>query len=293
MGSVLEDLSSAVSELASRLAPAVVGVGRAGSGLVVAEGAVVTNAHNLGHEEISVVFADGRRATGTVAGADLRGDLAVVSVDTSGVAAPPFVDRAPSAGTLVVALANPGGTGVRASLGVISATDVAFRGPDGHRVSGALEHTAPLVRGASGGPVADATGAVVGIDTHRMGEGAYLALPADHNLRTRVNALAKGEVPRRPRLGVALAPSHVARRLRRSVGLPERDGVLVHAVEEGGPAASAGIRQGDLIVRVGGTDVRDADTLAAALEEAHPGRPLLVALVRGADDLSVTVTLPS
>lgn len=292
MGSVLEELSSAVSELGARLAPSVVGVGRAGSGLVVAEGKVVTNAHNLGHEEVTVTFSDGRRATGTVAGADLRGDLAVVSVDTAGAPVPAFASTAPAAGSVVVALANPGGTGVRASLGVVSATDVAFRGPDGHRVTGAIEHTAPLVRGASGGPVVDATGKVVGIDTHRVGEGAYLALPADGALRTRVEHLAEGDVPRRPRLGVALAPSHVARRLRRSVGLPDRNGVLVHAVEDGGPAADAGIRQGDLLVRVGETDVSDVDTLAAALDSAPAGQALAVALVRGAEDISVTVTLP-
>lgn len=292
MGTVLEELSSAVSELTAKLAPSVVGVGRSGSGLVVADGMVVTNAHNLGHEEVPVVFADGRRATGTVAGADRRGDLAVVAVDTGDAPAPAFASAAPSAGSLVVALANPGGTGVRASLGVVSATDVAFRGPDGHRVSGAIEHTAPLVRGASGGPVVDVSATVVGIDTHRVGEGAYLALPADEALRARVEHLAKGEVPRRPRLGVALAPPHVARRLRRSVGLPDRDGVLVHAVEDGGPADAAGIRQGDLIVAVGGSDVGDVDTLAAALEAAPAGQALTVALVRGADELSVTVQLP-
>lgn len=292
MGTAWQELSSAVSELVERLSPAVVGVGPAGSGLVAGDGVVVTNAHNLREGDVAVVFADGRRAPGRVAGADLHGDLAVVSVDTVGVVPPAFAERQPVPGAVVVAMANPGGAGVRASLGVVSAVDVAFRGPGGRRVTGAIEHTAPLVRGSSGGPVLDDSGAVVGIDTHRVGEGAYLALRADAELHGRVEALARGESPRRPRLGIAVAPTHVARRLRRSVGLPERQGVLVRAVEPSGPAEAAGIRQGDLLVTVAGAAVPDADALAAALEAAPTGQPVVVGVVRGAEELSITVELP-
>ena len=292
MAQVLEELSSAVAELAGRLAPSVVGVGRGGSGLVVGEGQVVTNAHNLRDGEVTVTFADGRRAPGTVAAADLHGDLAVVSVDTAGAPAPAFASTPPGVGAVVVALANPGGRGVRASFGTVSAVEVAFRGPGGRRVTGALEHTAPLVRGSSGGPVVDAAGAVVGVDTHRVGEGAYLAIVADAALRARIDALGRGEAPARPRLGIAVAPSHVARRLRRAVGLPEREGVLVHAVEEGGPAERAGIRQGDLLVTVGGTDVADVDSLAAAVAAAA-GTTVEARVVRGAEELGVSVEVPA
>lgn len=289
---VLEELSSTVSDLVRRLSSAVVGVGPAGSGFVVGAGLVVTNAHNVRRGEPVVTFADGRRETGSVAGADLDGDLAVIAVDTGTIAAPDFAEATPAPGAVVVALANPGGAGVRASLGVVSAADVVFRGPGGRRLSGALEHSAPLVRGASGGPLVDGTGAVVGIDTHRVGEGAYLALPADTTLRARLDALARGETPRRPRLGIAVAPPHVARRLRRAVGLPDRTGVLVHAVEEDGPAGRAGIRRGDLLVAMGGTEVADADQLAAALEAAPAGQALRVELVRGTEETSVSVELP-
>ena len=292
MAQVLEELSSAVSELAGRLAPAVVGVGRGGSGLVVGDGQVVTNAHNLRDGEVTVTFADGRRAAGTVAAADLHGDLAVVSVDTAGAPVPAFADGGVAVGTVVVALANPGGRGVRASIGTVSAVDVAFRGPGGRRVTGAVEHTAPLVRGSSGGPVVDARGAVVGIDTHRVGEGAYLAIVADPALRARIDALGRGEAPARPRLGIAVAPAHVARRLRRAVGLPERDGVLVHAVEEGGPADGAGIRQGDLLVTIGGITVTDVDSLAAAVQAAA-GTTVEVRVVRGAEELTLSVEVPA
>lgn len=292
MGTVLEELSAAVSALAERVGPAVVGVGGSGSGLVVGAGAVVTNAHNLREGEVTLTFADGRRAPGTVSGADLHGDLAVVAVDTADLTAPAFAELSPVSGSVVVALSNPGGTGVRISMGVVSAVDVAFRGPGGRRVTGALEHTAPLVRGSSGGPVVDASGRVVGIDTHRVGDGAYLALPADDALRQRIDALAQGQTPRRPRLGIAVAPPHVARRLRRAVGLSERPGVLVHAVEQDGPAARAGIGQGDLVVAVGDVAVGDVDDLASALEASAPGQPVVVHLVRGAEELTVTVELP-
>ena len=102
-----------------------------------------------------------------------------------------------------------------------------------------------------------------------------------------MDALARGESPTRPRLGVAVAPSHVARRLRRSVGLPERDGILVRGVEDDSPAAAAGIQAGDLIVEVGGKPVTDADDLYAALGALE--LPFEVKVVRGTDERTVQV----
>lgn len=291
MATVAEDLSKSVADVAARVAPSVVGVGAGGSGVVVAAGLVVTNAHNLRHEDVVVTFSDGRRVDGRPAGVDVEGDLAVVSVDTGDAPVLPVGGTAVRMGDAVLALANPGGRGVRVSVGFVSALDVAFRGPGGGRVRGAIEHTAPLARGSSGGPVLDVLGNLIGIDTHRVGDGFYLALPADEALRGRVDALARGEVPRRPRLGIAIAPPRVARRLRQSVGLPERDGLLVHAVEEGGPADRAGMRQGDLVVRVAGTDVTTVDDLASTLETSDTTAALEVLVVRGADEVTLAVDL--
>ena len=173
------------------------------------------------------------------------------------------------------------------TFGLVSAVSRAFRGPGGRRIDGSVEHTAPLAPGSSGGPLLDATGRLVGLNTNRIGEGFYLALPADAALRGRVDALARGESPVRPRLGVAVAPSHVARRMRRSVGLPERDGVLVRGVEDGSLAAAAGIQSGDLIVEAGGKPVTDADDLFAALAAVEI--PFEVKIVRGADERTVKV----
>ena len=163
----------------------------------------------------------------------------------------------------------------------------AFRGPGGRRIDGSVEHTAPLAPGSSGGALLDGDGRLVGLNTNRIGEGFYLALPADAALRARIDALGRGESPQRPRLGVAVAPSHVARKMRRSVGLPERDGILVRGVEDDSLAAAAGIQSGDLIVEAGGKPIADADDLHAALAELE--LPFEVKLVRGTDERTVQV----
>jgi serine protease Do len=291
MGKVLEELSAEVRSAAEKVGPSVVGVGAGGSGAVVSAGVVVTNAHNLRGEETVVSFAGGRRAPGRATGVDIDGDLAVLAVDTADAPALVWSTVAARVGDAVLGCANPGGRGLRVSVGFVSAVDVAFRGPGGRKVGGALEHTAPLARGSSGGPLLDSGGTLVGIDTHRVGDGFYLAVPADEELRGRVDALGRGEEPQRPRLGIAVAPPHVARRLRRSVGLPEREGILVRAVEDGGPAAAAGIRQGDLVVAVAGTAVGTVDELAAALAGAGSGVAVDLSVVRGVEELTVTVTV--
>src|SRR3954468_5494048 len=288
---VLEEISASVKSVADRLGPAVVGLGRGwgrGSGVVTAPGTVLTNAHNLRGTEVTVTFADGRTETGSVAGVDADGDLAVIAVETGDVEPAEFGDPdALGIGSIVVALANPGGRGLRATLGLVSATGRSFRGPRGRRIRGSIEHTAPLPRGSSGGPLADTEGRLLGLNSVRMDGGLILALPADEALRERADALARGESLSRPRLGIAIAPSHVARRLRRAVGLPERDGLLVRWVEEGSPADSAGIEKGDLIVPPAGPPVTGID----ALEPHLTGDELTLTVVRGTEERDVPIRL--
>ncbi|MEY2420133.1 MAG: serine protease Do [Acidimicrobiaceae bacterium] len=289
---VLEELSSAAAGVVAQVGPAVVRIGRGGGrgcGVVLSAGIVATNAHNLRGEEVLVTFADGRQAVGTVAATDVDGDLAVLRVDTG--EAPPITwsDGGPGVGQVVFAVTRSGAGGERVSFGMVSGTERAFRGPRGRRIKGSLEHTAPLPRGSSGSPVVTADGAVVGINTNRLGDGFYLALPADSELQARLASLSAGESRTRPRLGVGLAPAHVASALRRSVGLDPRDGLLVRVVEEGSPAESAGIRQGDLIVAVNGTAVTTADDLFDAMDTG--GGDLQVKVVRGTDEVDITVRL--
>jgi len=287
---IIEELQAAVSAVAERVGPSIVGIGRGtrGSGVVIGPGKILTNAHNLRGDEVTVSFADGRRLRGTVAGFDGDGDLAVIDVDTADTAAVEWADGSDLAiGTAVFGAGASHGGGTRVTFGLVSAVAQAFRGPGGRRIDGSVEHTAPLAPGSSGGALLDAAGHLVGLNTNRIGEGFYLALPADAALRTRVDALTRGESPKRPRLGVAVAPSHVARQMRRSVGLPERDGILVRSVEDGSLAAAAGIQAGDLIVEAGSRPIADADDLHAALAAVEP--PFEVKLVRGADELTVQV----
>jgi S1-C subfamily serine protease len=257
--------------------------------VVLADGRVATNAHNLRGEETTVVFADGRSVVGSVAGVDVDADLAVISVDTGGAPTIAWADDGTArVGAPVFAVANPGGQ-LRVTFGLVSAVGRAFRGPRGRRIAGSIEHTAPLPRGSSGGPVVDAAGNLLGLNTNRLGDGFYLALPADAELRRRLEALGRGESPTRPRLGIGIAPARVARQLRRAVGLPERDGLLVRVVEEGGPGDRAGLRTGDLLVEAGGRAVTDADELYEALDQVGEGQTLELRVVRGSEELTVTV----
>lgn len=289
----LEDLTNTLQTVADRVGPAVVGIGHrrgAGSGIVVADGRVVTNAHNVRGDVVHVRLHDGSRREGTVAAADPDSDLAVVHVDTGDITSVEWhTDGRPELGAAVFALSLArSGAATRATFGTVAAVDRAFRGPRNRPISGAFEHTAPLARGASGGPVVDPAGALLGINTHRLGEGFYLAVPADRSLRDRIDALAAGQAPSQRRLGVALAPPHVARRLRAAVGLPERDGLLVQQVFDDTPAAAAGLRRGDLIVAIGGADVDSVDVLYAALSRQDDTMTLRI--LRGTDETDLTVT---
>src|SRR3954470_14202847 len=291
---VLEEVTQAVRSAAEQVGPAVVGLGRGwgrGFGVVIADGAGLTTAHNLRGDQVTVVFSDGRRETGEVAGVDAEGDVAVVSVDTGEVEPIEWGDPGElGAGSVVLALANPGGRGLRTTLGLVSSIGSSLRGARGRRIRGTIEHTAPLPRGSSGGPLVDADGRLLGLNAVRMDGGLIVALPADAALRERAEGLARGETQVRPRLGVAIAPAHVARRLRRAVGLPERDGLLVRWVEDGGPADSAGIEKGDLIVAAGGEAVARADDLQPRVEAARGG-DIVLTLVRGTEEREVTVSL--
>jgi serine protease Do len=291
---VLSDIQSAIENIVGSVGPTVVGIGDRwshGSGVVVADGKVVTNAHNLRGETVTVTFNDGRTAEGTAAGVDADGDLAVVSVDTGGAPAATWADgETPGVGSPVFGLANPGGRGLRVTFGTVSGVRRSFRGPRGRRIEGAVEHTAPLLPGSSGGPVVDGDGRVIGLNTHRLGEGFYLAVPADAELTRRIDTLAEGRSPSRPRLGVAIVPPRMARRLRRSVGLPEAEGLLVRYVEEGSPAERAGLQQGDLITSAAGSAVKAPDDLFAAMEGAGDGG-LSLEILRGTEQREVSVRL--
>jgi len=291
---ILDEIQENIARLAEGAGSSVVGIGQrwgAGSGIVLGEGRVLTNAHNVRGDEVTVTFAGGRTAQGTVVARDIDSDVAVIDTDTSGASVLPWADgTAASIGMPVFALSNPGGRGLRVTFGFVSGVDRAFRGPRGRRITGSVEHTAPLLPGSSGGPIVNAAGQLLGINTNRLGEGFYLAMPADEALRGRIEALGRGEFTTTPQLGVALAPGHMARRMRRAVGLPELDGLLIRDVVDGSPAKRADLAGGDLIVAAGGQPVRTVDDLFDALQAAGTGT-IELKLVRGTEERTVQVTL--
>jgi serine protease Do len=274
------DLSTLIGHTAERFGPSVVGLrgdGR-GTGFVLAEGRVLTAAGNLAGDSAEVVFADGSAATGRVTGLDRRRGLAVLALDTGGRAPLAFSGADHGLGATVVALANPWGHALSATAGFVASRRTRPTG---------LAHTALCPRGAGGGPLLDAEGALVGVNATRLPGGFVLAIATDAETRARVAALTAAEERDDRTLGVAIAPRREARRLRRAVGLEERDGLLVRGVAADSAAALAGIQQGDLIVAVDGTPIASVDDLLARLETSEA--ELRATVVRGSTEHVLTV----
>ncbi len=288
--SVLTEIAAASRAAHAAAAPATVAIGRhsRGVGVVIAPDRVLTSAHNLRDRTTQVTFADGRHAQAALVGSDADHDVVVLEVPTDDLTPLTWADASVEPGDAVFALARTAG-GDRITAGTVSGVGRSFRGPRGRRVNGAVEHTAPLAQGSSGGPLVDAEGRLVGLNTHRLGEGFYLALPADADLRQRVDALLGGHHLRTRRLGIVIVPGPRAARLRRRVGLPEVAGLLIRAVAEGSPAASAGLDEGDLLTALDGNPVASVDDLWDALDAAADRPAVEVTVLRGTDERTVTV----
>jgi len=290
----LDGIREEIQKVAGQAGNGVVGIGQRwgiGSGVVLGKDQILTNAHNVRGDEVTVTFPDGHTAAGRVLGHDIDGDLAVIGVETGDLSAIEWAtDGPPGIGTPVFALSNPGGRGLRVTIGFVTGVERSFRGPRGRRITGSIEHDAPLLPGSSGGPIVTDEGRLLGLNTNRLGEGFYLAIPADESLRARVEALGRGESTGRVRLGIGVAPPHVASRMRRAVGLPDADGILIRMVEDDSPAARAGLAKGDLIVLAAGRPVGGIDDLFDALGTAADGVIQLV-ILRGTEERAVDVQL--
>jgi S1-C subfamily serine protease len=280
---VSSDYENLIQRAATQIGPSVVGLrgGARGSGTIVASGRVLTSAGNLTGGTPEVVFADGRSAAATVTGLDRRRGFAALSVATGALAPLAFGAENPPIGTTVIALANPWGRGLSVTLGFAASNRV--------RPAQGVAHTALCPRGASGGPLVAPDGGLLGLNMIRLDGGFVLATATDAETRERIERLVAAERRSDRTLGVAIAPPRVAQRLRRSVGLAERDGLLVRGVEADSAAFSAGITQGDLIVAVGDSPIGSVDDLLAHLEK--DGSELALTVVRGTDEHTLTARL--
>ncbi len=241
--------------------------------------------HRLIQDRVLLALPGAGTVEGELAGVERRLGLALLRVETG--AAPPvrWAPQTPPPGTTVFALGDPG-TGLRITAGMVSCEPFTVRSRGGRALE-MLEHTAPMPRGAGGGPVVDDTGAVLGLNALRGDPGFLLAIPSA-SVREGLERMLAGR--QSPRLGVAVVSAREGRRMRSAVGLPERPGVLVRAVEENSPAARAGVLAGDLLIRLGDTAIADVGDLLAALESASDG-VVAVGIVRATEEREVEVEL--
>ena len=282
---------TAIEDIAARIGPSVVGLqdgSRGGSGVLVAPGIVATLARNVHGDDLTLVTGDGATHDATVLGVDPSVDLAVLRTGaTAPFAAWSTASEPPRLGVKVYALADPGGRGLRVTSGSVASAPRGVRGPAGRLIPDAVEHTAPLPRGAGGGPLVDRSGAIVGLNALRRDGGLLLAWPATA-LRDRATALAAGERTAPRRLGVALVGARQTGRMRAAVGLDPVDGLLVRGVQEGSVADRAGITRGDVVVGADGTPVATLDDLHAAVDAAGAGA-LELEVLRGSERVTLRV----
>jgi S1-C subfamily serine protease len=312
------DESSATIDVAARVSPAVVrivvggvadpnGAGGAipetgvGSGVIYdANGWILTNRHVVeGGESLEVELKDGRKLSGTVYGIDTLTDLAIVKVDATDL---PTASLGSSGdlkvGQLVVAIGSPLGTYSNSvTSGIVSAKGRAITTDGGQDLTNLIQTDAAINPGNSGGPLLDAAGSVVGINTAiaRDSTGIGFAIPIDIARPIMEQAVA-GEKLARPYLGIVYRAIDV--QFAADENLPVDKGALVipgqngsAGVVSGGPAASAGLREGDIIVSIDGEAIDTEHPLDATLSQFAPGRVVTVEVLRDGEPVSLEVTL--
>jgi len=293
---LLDAYSRAVIGVVELAGPAVVsleiGTARrpsgAGSGFVVTpDGYVMTNSHVVsGAKHITISTQAGETATGQLVGDDPATDLAVLRVDPAAVAGryvPIDAAIAPRVGQLAVAIGNPLGFESTVSTGVVSALGRSLRGKGGRLIDGVIQHTAPLNPGNSGGPLLDGAGRVLGVNTAIIArsQGIGFAIAVETAAWVLGQLLQHGRV-RRAYLGIGATRRPLDRRLAYHHGLGAA-AVEVQSVESGSPAARAGLRDGDLLVRFADSAIEGIDGLHRVLRSwpAETVAPLIV-IRRGA-----------
>ncbi|MGH7312288.1 MAG: S1C family serine protease [Candidatus Rokuibacteriota bacterium] len=261
--------------------------------LITPDGYVLTNSHVVhAAGRLEVTLTDGRTLGATMVGDDPSTDLAVIRVSASSLPAATLGQSATlRVGQLVIAIGNPFGFQSTVSAGVVSALGRSLRGATGRLIENIIQTDVPLNPGNSGGPLVDSRGRVVGINTAiiAIAQGIAFAIPVDTARWVVSELLMRGRV-RRAYLGLTGRTRSVDRHLARLVGLSQQTAVEIVAVEPASPAAQAGLREGDLIVRLDAGPVARIDDLHRALAIQAVGVTVVLTLVRAGTRLEVTVT---
>ena len=249
-------------------------------------GLIVTANHTVRvDEDITVTRPDGRAIAATVAGRDPAIDIAVLKVDAPDVAVADLGEsNAVRVGHLVLAV----GRGPCASWGVVSAIGEG-RGP--RSAGGALfSLDLTLYPGFSGGPLVNAQGQVIGVNSSGTSRHLQLAIPSAAVTRVVDELVRRGRLAR-PYLGVGTQPVSLPESLRQRFNLEQPTAVIVVAVQPSSPAASAGLLMGDVIVSLGGTSITDPGDLASVLRPDHVGEEMTVSVLRGGEPRDIRITV--
>lgn len=285
LSSFSDSLAAAVDAAAPSLVRVQTGR-RVASGLVWGEGLVITVARAVSrrHRPV-VVLPDGTSQEAEIVGRDPSLDLALLRVPTEGLVAPVRAEAAPRVGHLVLALGRPGGA-PRASLGMVGAVGGAWTTPDGGQVDAFWDVDGALPGGFSGGPLVDAHGAVLGVNTSGILRGGA-TLPAATIDRAVAALLEHGD--RSPGfLGVLFQPAKLGEEQAAVAGQP--GALLITGLKPGGPAATAGLLVGDLLLAVDEHAIAGWDDLAQALG-GKAGEGATVRVLRNGALLDVAVAV--
>jgi S1-C subfamily serine protease len=284
---VLQDLSDALAATVKATGSSVVRVEARrrlpASGIIwSSDGVIVTAYHVVERDEnISVGLPDGQSVPATLVGRDPTTDLAVLRAQvptTSGAVPPTWADPDKlSVGHLVLALGRPGRT-AQATLGIVSALGESWRTPAGGRIDRYLQTDVVMYPGFSGGPLVDAAGQVLGLNTSALLRGISLTVPTPTLSEVVQTLLTHGRV-RRGYLGVGAQPVRLPAGLGQQLG--QETGLLLVSVEPGSPADQGGLLLGDTIVAFDGQPVRHMDDLLALLSSDRVGETMPVRIVRG------------
>ena len=298
---LLDAYSAAVTSAAARIAPSVVNVevfsskGKRGGGsgfLFTPDGFVLTNSHVVnGAASIDVTLADGTRCAASVVGNDPHTDLAVLRISAPNQTPAELGDSDTiRPGQLVIAVGNPLGFQATVTAGVVSALGRTMRAQSGRLIDSVIQTDAALNPGNSGGPLVNARGEVVGVNTAVILPAQGICFAIDINTAKFVAArlIRDGRIVR-SYIGVAGQSAPLHRRVVRFYELPVESGVLVLGVEKKSPAESAGLHEGDVVVAYGETPVSSVDDLHRILTEEQIGKASELTVIRRTEKLALPV----
>jgi len=271
-----------------------------GSGFLISpDGYILTNNHVVeGADRVKIGMQDGRELSAEVVGTDPSIDIALLKIDAQGDQLPslPLGDSEQlRVGQWVIAIGNPLEYEHTVTVGVVSAKErrVQIGSTDAGVVS-FVQTDAAINFGNSGGPLLDAAGNVVGINTAirraNFAEGIGFALPINHARMAITQLREKGYVSR-GYIGITMNPQGIDEKAREFYGLPDSRGVIVQDVQDEGPAAEAGIRREDIIRKIDGETVKDNLDLIAKIAAHQPGDSVAVEIFRGGKTINTTAVL--